>query len=101
MPAASVLTLSSPIPGLIAFALALTALSIAKLRKIALPIQSQWHLALGILLLSLAAAGPVWNLPHPGTIAVMIDLSPSTRGASFRNPHFVQQRLSELIGNAP
>jgi hypothetical protein len=53
-----------------------------------------------LILLAAAAAGPLWNHPRPGTIAVMVDLSPSTRGADFRKPDFVRQRLAELIGNA-
>ena len=31
----------------------------------------------------------------------MVDLSPSTRGARFRNPDFLRQRLAQLIGDAP
>ena len=31
----------------------------------------------------------------------MVDLSPSTRGAEFRKPEYLRQRLAELIGDAP
>ena len=40
---------------------------------------------LGAILLAAAAAGVIWNRPAPPSIVVMVDLSPSTRGAGFRS----------------
>ena len=81
-------------------ALGLAAIAVARWRRIDVPAVSAWLMSGGIVLLALAAAGPVWHRPRPGTIAVMVDLSPSTRGARFRNPDFLRRRLSQLIGNA-
>jgi hypothetical protein len=101
MPIASVALFSSPNSGIAALALAIAIIFIARRRQISLPPISEWTLSAGIVLLALAAAGPLWNRPKPGTIAVMVDLSPSTRGANFRNPAFLHRRLAELLGNSP
>ncbi len=101
MPVASVVTFSSLNWGLAAMALGAAAIVIARWRRIDMPAISAWLLSGGIVFLALAAAGPVWPRPRPGTIAVMVDLSPSTRGAGFRNPGFLRRRLGQLIGDAP
>jgi hypothetical protein len=99
MPTA-VIAFTSPISGIISLVLAISAIVIAGWRRIDPPAVSVWLISTGLILLAAAAAGPLWNHPRPGTIAVMVDLSPSTRGADFRKPDFVRQRLAELIGNA-
>jgi hypothetical protein len=101
MPAASVVLFSSPIAGIASLALAIAAIAVGVWRRIDLSAVSAWLLSAGTILLAIAAAGPLWNHPKPGTIAVMVDLSPSTRGANFRKPQFVRERLAELIGDAP
>jgi hypothetical protein len=101
MPVASVVTFSSLDWGVAAFVLGVAAIAIARRRRIDVPAVSGWLMSGGIVLLALAAAGPVWHRSRPGTIAVMVDLSPSTRGARFRNPDFLRQRLGQLIGDAP
>jgi hypothetical protein len=101
MPVASVVSFSSLDWGLGASALGAAAIIVARWRRIDIPAVSAWLISAGIVLLALAATGPVWHRPRPGTIAVMVDLSPSTRGARFRNPDFLRRRLSQLIGDAP
>ena len=101
MPAASVVLFSSPYSGIASLALAVAAIAIAGWRRIELPAVSAWLLSVGTILLAVAAAGPVWNHPKAGTIAVMVDLSPSMRGANFRKPEFVRERVAELIGDSP
>jgi len=101
MPVASVVSFSSLDWGLGALALGVAAIAVARWRRIDVPAVSAWLMSGGIVLLALAAAGPVWHRPRPGTIAVMVDLSPSTRGAHFRNPDFLRRRLGQLIGDAP
>jgi len=101
MPVASVVSFSSLDWGLGALALGVAAIAVARWRRIDVPAVSAWLMSGGIVLLALAAAGPVWHRPRPGTIAVMVDLSPSTRGAKFRNPDFLRQRLAQLIGDVP
>lgn len=101
MSVAAMISFSSPQLGIAALAAAIAAMGIAIVRRIGIPLLSCLLLAAGIVLLALAAAAPVWNRPKPGTIAVMVDLSPSTRGAKFRNADFLRRRVRELIGNSP
>src|SRR6266508_915381 len=39
--------------------------------------------------------------PEPREIAVMVDLSPSTRTAQYRDAKFLQQRIRTLLGQNP
>lgn len=55
----------------------------------------------GIALLALAAGGPALHRQLPTKLVVMIDVSPSTRGATYRVPSLLAQRLAQLIGDAP
>jgi hypothetical protein len=101
MAAASAALFSSPNFGIAALVLAIIAIAIAFWRRINFAPLSAWLICIGTLLLAVAAAGPQWNHPRPGTIAVMVDLSPSTRGAKFRDPDFAHRRILELIGATP
>lgn len=94
------ISFSSPQLGIAAIAAAIVAMGIAIVRRVNIPILSRFLLGAGVLLLALAAGGPVWNRAQRETIAVMVDLSPSTRGAKFRNADFLRRRLRELIGNS-
>ncbi len=51
--------------------------------------------------LGLAAGGPVWAWPSPDFVAVMVDLSPSTRTADFRARSRLQARIKTLLGETP
>jgi hypothetical protein len=55
----------------------------------------------GAALLALAAAGPTWLRPAGKPVAVLVDLSPSTRGAAYRDTAFLNRRLDELLGGRP
>lgn len=48
-----------------------------------------------------AAGQPLWQIAAPGQIAVMVDLSPSTRGASFRQSAALNRRLDQLLAGKP
>jgi hypothetical protein len=85
----------------IAAAMALAALVIALIRRPRIPRTSALLGILGMLCLLLAAAAPILRLPRRGTLAVMIDLSPSTRTANFRDAQQASHRLHELIGDTP
>ncbi len=50
---------------------------------------------------SLAAASISLPLSPSGHIVVMVDLSPSTRGAMYRDPAFLRRRIAQLIGERP
>ncbi len=56
----------------------------------------------GLALLTVAVGQPSINWPSdPAEVVVMVDLSPSTRGATFREPDRLQQRLTDLLGDRP
>ncbi len=92
------LSFSSNILLLIAAALVGTIILIALLRHLHLPPVSIWLITASLLLTTLAAGGLVWNIPATGPVAVLVDLSPSTRTAAYRNRAYLQQRLDQLLG---
>lgn len=53
----------------------------------------------GLICLGLAAGGLSWNGRGPGKIAVMVDLSPSTRTATYRDGKYLRQRVEQLLGH--
>jgi hypothetical protein len=55
----------------------------------------------GFACLAVAAGRPTFDQTGGGTIAVMVDLSPSTRGATFRDASALQRRIQQLLGNRP
>lgn len=55
----------------------------------------------GSLLIALAAAGPEWNRPTTRWAAVMVDVSPSTRTAGYRDAEGLARRIHELLGETP
>jgi hypothetical protein len=60
-----------------------------------------WLIGVGAAALAVAAGSPVWSRPVVGTVAVMVDLSPSTRGATFRNRSALDERIARLMGRTP
>lgn len=65
------------------------------------PTAGKWLLRLTVLLLLAAIAGPVVQRERPLTIAVMVDVSPSTRGATFRDSKSLESRLTPLLAGRP
>ncbi|MGA2230525.1 MAG: hypothetical protein ABSH22_06465, partial [Tepidisphaeraceae bacterium] len=55
----------------------------------------------GLIFLAVACGKPVWISPSVEPVAVMVDLSPSTRGAAYRDPTLLRRRLGELLGATP
>lgn len=55
-------------------------------------------LLLGALLLIIAAVGPTLSLPRKPDVLVMVDLSPSTRVATYRDTDSLQRRIQQLLG---
>jgi hypothetical protein len=55
-------------------------------------------IGLGLTCIALAAGGTRWDWHADGIVAVMIDLSPSTRGAAYRDPLWLEQAVRRLIG---
>ncbi|HEY2585407.1 MAG TPA: vWA domain-containing protein [Tepidisphaeraceae bacterium] len=57
--------------------------------------------AAGLLLFALAAANPIWRRPARQEVAVMVDLSPSTRTARYRDRATLERRIAELLRDTP
>lgn len=56
----------------------------------------------GCFLLALASAGPrLLSRQPPPEVAVYVDLSPSTRDATYRDPKKLDQWLADLLGGTP
>ncbi|HEX2973338.1 MAG TPA: VWA domain-containing protein [Tepidisphaeraceae bacterium] len=58
-------------------------------------------LTIGSVLLALAAGGLTWRLSSTRQVAVMVDLSPSTRTAQYRNTDALHRRIKQLLGDTP
>lgn len=89
-------------PATLGFALALVCLTvaIAFFRGVRFARQSTIFVISGLLLLALAAGRAVLNTAPPTRIAVMVDVSSSTRTARYHTPEAIEQRLDELLGGA-
>lgn len=83
--------------------LTLAALTIGITVRRRLPISpaSQAFFVLGTIFLALAAGSPVWRHHTNGTIAVIVDTSASTRGATYHDEATLGRRLVQLIGDRP
>jgi VWA domain-containing protein len=81
--------------------IALSATWIVYSRRPNLPPTALWIALAGVICLVIAAGRPVWHRPAERSVAVMIDLSPSTRGATFRDSTFLSRRLRDLLGKLP
>jgi hypothetical protein len=97
------LPLSIDHPGLFAAAcaIALLAAALARVRRPAISPLTATFAATALLLLALAAGGTTWHRPVASEIPVMVDLSASTRGATYRDPRALDQRIRQLLGDTP
>jgi hypothetical protein len=97
------LPLSIDHPGLFAAACAIALLTavVARLRRPAVSPLTATSAGLALLLLALAAGGTTWRRPIASEVAVMVDLSASTRGATYRHPRTLDQRIHQLLGDTP
>ena len=80
-------------------ALVLTAVGVAwlMLRRRRFSAWTIGLLVVALILLACAAGNIELRLPRAGRIAVLVDLSPSTRGAPWRDPAWLKGRLSMLV----
>jgi hypothetical protein len=83
-----------------AIALAATVALCAR-RPPLVPRTTMWLGIIGAGLLLLAASGIAWTKPAARPVAVMVDLSPSTRGAAYRDRATLTRRIDELLGDKP
>src|SRR3954463_10221207 len=77
--------------------LVLMIVGVALFRRPDMPGRSQVLVLLGLLLLGLAAGEVAYLQKDPHEIVVMVDLSPSTRGAQYRDVKFLKQRIGTLL----
>ncbi|CAN5673394.1 hypothetical protein BH09PLA1_BH09PLA1_26630 [soil metagenome] len=80
----------------IALSLVTTAMLIAAVRRIPLPRLSAILIATGMLLMAGAAGAPAYRGHSPPVVAVLVDVSPSMRGASDRDQRSL--RIRQLLG---
>lgn len=81
--------------------LAATATAITMWRRPAAPAWTKILCGVGLLLIALAAGGMSWQAPWRHEALVMVDLSPSTRTALYRNTTALRRRLEQLLGATP
>jgi len=68
-------------------------------RSVSWPPASRFFGLLGLLFLAIAAGGVHWIGSKPQTVFVMVDESPSTRGAVYRQKSELQKRVQQLVGD--
>jgi hypothetical protein len=87
----------------LAIALCVAAIGVSLLWWKGLPVPRGAKIVLSAasLLLALAAGEPNWMLPAAKEVVVMVDLSPSTRGAAYRDRAALDRRIRELLGSTP
>src|SRR5438105_1582955 len=91
---------SSPL--FLAWGLGLAAIAVVVgARELAMPRASRALALVAMLLLALAAGGMAYHPHWPGNMIVMVDLSPSTRTASYRERRILETRIGQLLGGVP
>src|SRR5436853_7620901 len=61
--------------------------------------RATWSMfAAGAIAIALAAGLPQAKREAPAEVAVMVDVSPSTRGATYHDPAAFSRRRAELLG---
>jgi hypothetical protein len=84
----------------VGLALVLVTVGVAVYRRPALPRVTLGLAAAALVCLALAAGSPVWRGAAP-PVEVMVDLSPSTRTATYREPGKLRERIAQLLGDTP
>lgn len=93
-------SLAAPIVAAVALAALVIVCAIVARRRIDLPVSSRILGALGLAVWCVALGGVTWRWPLPGRVAVLVDLSASTRTAQYRNRARLESRIRELLGGA-
>lgn len=98
---ASFLTMGTPLMAACAAGGLSIVVIAAWVRQRAMVPQLAWAGVSAGLFFALAAGSMVLHLSGGGRVVVMVDLSPSTRGADYRQPGMLQRRIGQLIGDRP
>jgi len=93
-------SLTAPVVVAGALAALVIVCAIVARRGIDLPVSSRILGALGLVAWCLTIGGATWRRPLPGRVAVIVDLSASTRTATYRNRGQLESRVRELLGGA-
>src|SRR5690349_9980298 len=93
------MTFTSPISLFFAVLIAIGLFVLAWMRRPALPRVSIALAAASITALTLATGGISCRSGREPRVAVMVDCSPSTRGASFRDARWLRSRVRDLLGS--
>ena len=73
------------------------AFAAAWVRRPAVPTMTYLLAGIGLVLLALAAGAPAWSRPGAGEVLVMVDVSPSTRAARYRDGASFRARVQQLL----
>ncbi len=95
------LSIDAPAALVVAALCGIAALTIAGVRRVIFPKLSLALLTAGVIVLVLAAGNIRWNAARPSNIAVMIDLSASTRTATYHDRQTLSRRLDQLLDSTP
>jgi hypothetical protein len=95
------ITLDAPAAATMAAVFCGGACIIARARKINLPRTSVTLAIAGLICLTLAAGRARWQLSTVPRVAVMVDVSASTRTATYHDTDILARRLDQLLGNTP
>lgn len=97
----SFFTFDAPIMGGAALIVVLGTIAAATLRRPAVPAACLALAGGGAVLLAVAAGDVAWLARQARPVVVMVDLSPSTRAAGYRDPAALGRRVRELLGETP
>src|SRR5947209_9835487 len=97
----SLLSLNSPWGLWAGLALALVAAGIVAVRRPTVPAVTACAAMIGVVAAALGAGGLTWQRAMPQPVVVMVDLSPSTRTAEYRDRTVLERRIRELLGAMP
>ena len=97
----AVVSISSPGWMAVGGGLAVATVAIAAARRAWLGRGPSACVAIGAACWVAAAGSPAWVRPFARSVDVMVDLSPSTRGADYRNRAALDRRVAELLGDVP
>ena len=103
MPAAAVAALVVLSPAWLATAatLLIATVVVAVARRVRLGRVASACVLTGAACWAAAAGSPCFDRPAARSVAVLVDLSPSTRGAAYRDRAWLDRRVAQLLGDTP
>ncbi len=93
------LAIQSPLTFLLALAAGAVAIALIWRRRAALPQSTTLLLIVANMAMVLAAGDMHLPLPRTGEIVLMVDCSPSTRSAAYRDRKTLDARIAQLLGS--